>query len=87
MHTPGPWKHKPSIHGKKYRYVQIGENKSYTTLEVEPDDARLIAAAPDLLAALRFILAFYEPSQTVLDSNAWKLAEASARAAIAKAQG
>lgn len=50
-------------------------------------DARLIAAAPDLLAALRFIMAFYEPGQSCLDTNAWKQAESNARAAIAKAEG
>jgi hypothetical protein len=50
-------------------------------------NARLIAAAPELLGALRFILAFYEPGQTYLDTNAWKRAEASARAAITKATG
>lgn len=50
-------------------------------------DAHLIAAAPDLLGALRFVLAFYEPGQRYLDTNAWKLAEAEARAAVAKATG
>jgi hypothetical protein len=48
-------------------------------------NASLIAAAPDLLGALRFVLAFYEPGQTHLDTEAWKCAEASARAAVAKA--
>lgn len=52
---------------------------------VELANARLIAAAPDLLGALKFILAFYEPGQRYLDTNAWKQAEASARAAVAKA--
>ena len=32
-----------------------------------------------LAGALRFILAFYEPGQTYLDTNAWKVAESSAR--------
>jgi hypothetical protein len=50
-------------------------------------NARLIAAAPDLLAALNFILAFYEPGQRYLDTEAWKVAEASARHAVAKATG
>ena len=51
-HTPGPWKSKPSLHGKKYRYVQIGNDENYTTLELRPADARLISAAPDMLDAL-----------------------------------
>jgi hypothetical protein len=50
-------------------------------------NASLIAAAPDLLEALRFILAFYEPGQSYLDTEAWKVAEASARAAVTKAEG
>lgn len=31
------------------------------------------------MGAMNFILAFYEPGQTYLDTEAWKLAEASAR--------
>jgi hypothetical protein len=49
--------------------------------------AALIAAGPDLVAALQFILAFYDPGQRYLDTDAWKLAEASGRAALAKAFG
>jgi hypothetical protein len=56
-HTPGPWKDKPSIHGNQYRYVQIGKDETYTTLEVLPADAKLIAAAPDLRDALEGLLA------------------------------
>ena len=48
--TPGPWKViKPGHgHASEYRCVQIGSDDSYTTLEMLPRDARLIAAAPDL---------------------------------------
>lgn len=35
-----------------------------------------------LVGAIRFILAFYEPGQTHLDTEAWKVAEASARAVM-----
>lgn len=49
-------------------------------------NASLIAAAPDMHAllgqawgALNFILAFYEPGQRYLDTEAWKNAEASGR--------
>jgi hypothetical protein len=45
----------------------------------------LIAAAPDLLSALRFILAFYDPGQRHLDTEAWKQAEAAGRAAVKRA--
>ncbi len=51
------------------------------------EDARLIAAAPELYGALKFILAFYEEGQTYLDTEAWKCAEASGRAALLKARG
>ena len=40
----------------------------------------------DLTGAMRFVLAFYEPGQRYLDTNAWKQAEASARRAFAKAE-
>ena len=40
-----------------------------------------------LLGALRLILAFYEPGQTCLDTNAWKQAEAAGRAAVRAAEG
>lgn len=50
-------------------------------------NAQLMSAAPDLLGAMRFILAFYEPGQNYLDTNAWIQAEASARRAVAKAEG
>jgi hypothetical protein len=54
-HTPGPWKVRASPHGKRYACVQIGRDEAYTTLELEPADARLIAAAPELLEALKAI--------------------------------
>ena len=55
QHTPGRWTAKPSVHGNEYRYVQIGADESYTTLEVLPADANLIAAAPDMLAVLQHL--------------------------------
>jgi hypothetical protein len=51
--TPGPWKVRKSPHGPRYLCVQIGKDEAYTTLELEPADARLMAAAPKLLEALR----------------------------------
>ena len=53
MHTPGPWKVIRSPHGNDYRCVQLGADEMYTTLEMLPADARLIAASPDLLQALK----------------------------------
>jgi hypothetical protein len=54
--TPGPWKARKSPHGPRYLCVQIGKDEAYTTLELEPADARLMAAAPEMLAALRAVL-------------------------------
>lgn len=39
-----------------------------------------------LTGALRFILAFYEPGQRYLDTDAWKVAEANGRAALARGE-
>ena len=64
----------------------IADNEPYYPQALNPKHAHLIAAAPDLLGALRFILAFYEPGQKHLDTEAWKVAEASARRAVAKAE-
>ena len=47
---------------------------------------RAVNAHDDLVGALRFILAFYEPGQRTLDTEAWKRAEAAGRAALAKAE-
>jgi hypothetical protein len=39
----------------------------------------------DLIGALNFIMAFYEPGQNYLDTNAWKLVEADGRRALERA--
>lgn len=39
-----------------------------------------------LTGALRFIIAFYEPGQRYLDTEAWKCAEAGGRAALARGE-
>lgn len=46
----------------------------------EPD----VTVEEELAGALKFILAFYEPGQRYLDTNAWKLAEAAGRAVLAR---
>lgn len=40
----------------------------------------------ELTGALRFIMAFYEPSQRYLDTEAWKHAEAGGRRALARGE-
>lgn len=81
-HTPGPWKPLSSMDGhveaecgliaKAYRYSIDSDE-----LPVEAN-ARLIAAAPEMLEALRALI---EPTYSR------KTAERKARAAIAKATG
>jgi hypothetical protein len=54
-HTPGPWKVVPPAHGHPTEYlcVELDAEQMYGTVEMLPADARLIAAAPDLLEALQ----------------------------------
>lgn len=40
----------------------------------------------ELTGALRFIMAFYEPNQRHLDTDAWQLAEANGRRALARGE-
>ena len=57
-HTPLPWKTTKPGHGQKTKYlcVQIGPNENYSTLELEPEDAKFIVRAVNshdaLVAAL-----------------------------------
>lgn len=51
-----------------------------------PTPEELVLALRDCWGALNFILAFYEPGQRYLDTNAWKNAEAGGRRAHAKAE-
>lgn len=52
--TKGPWRDRPSVHGTRYRYVMIDKAEEYSTMEMQPDDARFVAHArediPYLLA-------------------------------------
>ena len=93
QHTPGPWA------ADKYGVITGGEYLCTTIAETpvvawrsagqkkQSDQAmsnsRLIAAAPDLLAALDMMLA----TRRNADSDAGLMAEDQARAAIAKARG
>lgn len=75
-YTPGPWKVIKSPHGPKYKCVQYGADESYTSLEMLPADARLVAAAPELLEALKAVVSVADRATDEFDL---------ARAAIAKA--
>jgi hypothetical protein len=59
-------------------------HEEIATLKRERDAA--VEIIKDCWGALNFILAFYEPGQRYLDTNAWKNAEASGRRAHAKAR-
>jgi hypothetical protein len=78
-HTPGPWKYLPDA----WIIADVG-SVVLTSQGMEKADARLIAAAPDMLAALRELVEDYEAAYGGNDEDAPK-ALTQARAAIAKA--
>lgn len=88
-HTPGPWRVIPPYSGGHYA-VQRGREGGFIVKGLGADrgeaDARLIAAAPELLAALTMI---YEITQTP-SSDDWQSLQniaATAATAIRKAEG
>ena len=79
-HTPGPWAmvHEGGADGGYY----IGAKDQVVILprgRMDEADARLIAAAPDLLAALK--------AMVLNDAHEYRDCHKAARAAIAKAEG
>ncbi len=101
-HTPGPWPMQPTGDGKRIvigRGLVEGPN-GYEVAEVYSDDcpydlaeanARLIAAAPDLLAALKDaerILSYFADGETSFSGPGTpKTVRDAARAALTKAEG
>ena len=85
-HTPGPWSIWPDTNSR----LQVGPSTNYsvaemciTPLDGQEANARLIAAAPDLLSALNAML-----THMGMDEDEWnKPTFDQARAAIAKANG
>ena len=89
-HTPGPWQYGS---GKLSNSIQVyvgAQNIASVTMlnHYEPADAnaRLIAAAPDLLEALRALIKTADMYWTEDKSTTWPALEES-REAIAKAIG
>ena len=91
-HTPGPWKWVGDIgashlHGPGDEFDHVLFYADYENLSLwghnATDNARLIAAAPDLLAALRGLIAEIGVTAVFQDHPAFN----AARAAIAKATG
>lgn len=95
-HTPGPWRLKRDANREEYSvnvppkdpgavgYLQIaslnfGFDEPFESQQHA--NARLIAAAPDLLAALKAMMSYYDTP-----SAPWALLDP-ARAAIARAEG
>lgn len=55
-HTPGPWFEDTHINGNQYVYPKLGLNPICQVFDGYKDNAHLIAAAPDLLAACEMSL-------------------------------
>lgn len=96
-HTPGPWDAHQRNNGRWFIKVRGSQNgRKFLSLSAE-GNARLVAAAPDLLAALQGLLAQFDCGAFVRNTerdvrpdwplNAVKpvMALAAAEAAIAKA--
>jgi hypothetical protein len=85
--TPGPWKFVPWHIAEGPSEVRAPEGWLVCTTASD-DDARLIAAAPDLLAALAEVSQWIEGwSPNFTQDDEWPATNARIRAAIAKAEG
>ncbi len=99
QHTPGPWKWDPEWSADwKYAYEDLTANEVTILqcchnleggLSLSTPDARLIAAAPDLLEALESALPFVEDAaeDEIYKSHRVHRVLNEIRAAIAKATG
>ena len=92
-HTPGPWSIQRHDKGDSRRLLVVGKSGMVADVDWNDKDeneanARLIAAAPDLLAALKSMLkrAVALDQSATVDGLANCDAIAKARAAIAKAE-
>ena len=83
-HTPGPWKEK-----RKLAIYSSDDEPICTVFPAETEgqsaaDARLVAAAPDLLSALRGAVGYAEMEGGFCDPPAWYIF---AKNAIDRAEG
>jgi hypothetical protein len=87
-HTQGPWQIRQS-RSKTHPYGVVATDLDFEhTVCVDEDDARLIAAAPDMLDALRCALADLEGLAESLDEDhPAHQSIAECQAAISKATG
>jgi hypothetical protein len=98
-HTPGPWHtngkvHETTIDGFRTTSVAVSMSEVgraiacvYAGFGDGPDNARLIAAAPDMLAALREFVEAFNGDHDAAIAMGLDVALGNARAAIAKAEG
>jgi hypothetical protein len=92
--TPGPWVASPGAHGAQWKVCYssdfggvIGEVYAGSGQPVEAN-ARLVAAAPDLLAACRAALAdLYDDANMAQHNRAQRQVGEQLRAAVARAEG
>ena len=94
-HTPGPWRIE-NVASSPYGQLRIASTRQ-PLREDEPNvasgiynpaDARLIAAAPELLAALEAFAEHYRGRENQLGNGfAFQWLQTTARAAIARARG
>jgi hypothetical protein len=86
-HTPGPWAIGLESDDDRFQVIaSTGEHICYVELDPVGSNARLIAAAPDLLAALKWAVDCSDMNLDDLDLDTCAALDA-ARAAIAKAEG
>lgn len=82
-HTPGPWQART---GRANTSVYVEGTQHAVAVGCKEPDARLIAAAPDMLEALREMLRQFEPANDLDDATPeMDDAVTLTRAAIAKA--
>ena len=82
-HTPGPWKYKPLSEDTWF----IFNRKDVITACGDENNARLIAAAPEMLEALKALVAYQADNETEYLGMQQIIAYQRAKAAIAKAEG
>lgn len=88
-HTAGEWEqfgHEVRAGSMVVARTVYGGQKAFSNLEERLANARLIAAAPDLLAALCSLMDAVS-DMPIVPSNCWPDEWEAARAAIAKAKG
>lgn len=95
-HTPGPWKYDPkdgsldSLSDVAVGRFHSGRDDMGSDMRPRKADARLIAAAPELLAALEGVIAWaieHEEGSAFVANVRKPIEFEKARAALAKARG